>query len=55
VTWDKKSNKWRAECKSNYLGCHTTEEDAAQVYSKYLKDGIDPVVRRVGRTSHFAR
>jgi len=42
VSWDKERNKWRAQCKGKFLGLHTTEEDAARAYSKYLKDGSVP-------------
>jgi hypothetical protein len=30
VTWNKARGKWRADCKSKFLGYHATEEDAAQ-------------------------
>jgi hypothetical protein len=30
VIWVKRSGKWRAECSGTYLGCHATEEAAAQ-------------------------
>jgi len=53
VSWDKSTNKWKAKCKDTYLGFHTTEEGAARVYNKYLKDGIDPVKRRAASTSQF--
>ena len=42
VTWDKSTKKWRAQCKGKRLGYHTTEEDAARAYNKYLKDGSVP-------------
>ena len=42
VYWDKKSNKWRAKHKRNYLGCHTTEEAEARAYTKYLRDDVVP-------------
>jgi len=58
VTWNKRNNKWVAQCKKKHmgrhLGYHATEEEAALACSKYLKDGIDPVERRVAtKTSHF--
>jgi len=55
VHWDKNKLKWRAVCKGTTLGYHATEENAARAYSKYLKDGIDPVERRgATNTSQFA-
>jgi len=33
VYWDKKKNKWRAECKGNSLRSHVTEDEAAQAYN----------------------
>jgi len=42
VCWNKRSNKWQAECKGKHLGYHTTEEAAARAYNKYLKDGVVP-------------
>jgi hypothetical protein len=53
VCWDKSRNKWKATCKTKHLGHHTTEQDAARAYSKYLKDGIDPVKHRDASTSQF--
>jgi len=50
VSWDKQKNKWRALCNATHLGYHTTEEAAARAYSKYLKDGTDPIKHR---TSQF--
>ena len=55
VTWAKISNKWKAQCEGKSLGYHITEEAAARAYSKYLKDGIDPVKHRPAtNTSQFA-
>ena len=42
VSWDKERKKWRAQCKEKFLGLHTTEEDAARAYIKYIKDGSVP-------------
>jgi hypothetical protein len=42
VSWDKPGLKWRADCKGNYRGLHTTEEAAVRAYSKYLEDGVVP-------------
>jgi len=53
VSWNKGRNQWEAVCKGTYLGCHSTEEDAARACSKYLKDGIDPVKHRAASTSRF--
>jgi hypothetical protein len=53
VSWHKQSNKWAADCKGTRLGSHTMEEDAERAYSKYLKDGIDPVKHREANTSQF--
>ena len=46
VIWDKCKKKWKVRCKGKSVGYHTTEEVAARVYSKYLKDGIDHVKHR---------
>jgi hypothetical protein len=53
VSWDKKSNKWRAACKGTKLGHHATEEEAVRAYSKYLNDGINPVKHREAFTSQY--
>jgi len=53
VSWDKKNMKWKAQSTKKHLGNHATEEEAVRAYSKYLKDGIDPVKRRDARTSQF--
>ena len=40
VSWDKKYNKWKAECrinlKSNYLGCFDDEKDAGKAYNDFV-------------------
>jgi len=53
VSWTTQSSKWRAAFKGTNLGYHATEEEAARAYSKYLKDGIDPVKHREANTSQF--
>ena len=53
VSWAKAQNKWNAQCKGKHLGYHTTVDDAARAYSKYLKDGVDPVEHQDGNTSQF--
>ena len=54
VTWVASSSKWQVKCKGKYLGLHTTEEAAARAYSKYLQDGVAPVVHREARASQLA-
>jgi hypothetical protein len=34
VSWEKRSSKWKAECKGKYLGYHAKEEAAARAYNK---------------------
>jgi len=46
VTWVKSNGNWRATCRGKYLGCHATEEAAAQAYDNHVKDGVDPVKHR---------
>jgi len=53
VSWSKRDNTWKAECKRTHLGYHNTEEGAARAYNKYLEDGIDPVQHREAFTSQF--
>jgi len=54
VCWDKRDLAWRASCRGHRLGNHATEEDAAQAYDNYVKDGVLPVPRRAGTsTSQF--
>ena len=54
VAWNKSASKWKAKCKGNHLGYHTTEEAAARAYSKYLDDGSVPEpAERGGCTSQF--
>jgi hypothetical protein len=53
ISWDKAKLRWRVECNRKHLGYHATEEDAALAYSKFLKDGIDPVKHREASTSQF--
>jgi len=33
VTWDKRKQKWKAQCQKKYHGLHATEEDAARSYN----------------------
>ena len=46
MAWHNSCNRWRAMCKKQHLGYHTTEEEAARAYNNYVKDGIDPVKHR---------
>ena len=46
VCWNKHRGNWLAGCKGKNLGCHATEEAAAQPYDNYVEDGDDPVKRR---------
>jgi len=46
VSWDKRRGKWQARRRmGTSLGYHATEEAAAQAYSNYVKDGVDPMRR----------
>jgi len=37
VSWNKSHGNWTAECKGKRLGCHATEEAAAQAYNIEVK------------------
>jgi len=39
VFWVKGVGKWKARFKEKHLGCHATEEAAAQAYNNYVKAG----------------
>ena len=52
VIWGKNNNKWQAKSKGKYLGCHTTEEEAARAVDDYVEHGTVPESKRAG-TSQF--
>jgi hypothetical protein len=48
VTWQKSSNKWKAESAGQYLGFHATEEEAARAVDDYVMHGIVPESKASG-------
>ena len=51
VSWHKGRGMWKAQCNEKTLGCHATEEAAAQAYNDYIKAGVMPATHR--STSQF--
>ena len=39
VSWHKFNNKWQANSKGKYLGCHASEKEAARAVDNYVKHG----------------
>jgi hypothetical protein len=43
VSWHKSRKKWVSRStEGNHLGCHATEQDAAQAVDNYAKHGMVP-------------
>ena len=53
VCWANSYGKWRAQSQGKSLGHHATEKAAAQAYTNYLRDGVDPGKHPRDGTSQF--